>query len=95
MGVSDFLEPQLEDVVVFQKGDKDLWLVKRIANWPNGKLQRNHRWYVLGDNRNASRDSRQLGGIRTEQLVGQVKLVLLGVDQQHRLQTGSTLQVVR
>lgn len=87
--------PELNDVIVFQNVNKEQWLVKRIAQWPDGKLQINNLWYVLGDNHNASRDSRQFGGIRTDQLVGQVKLVLLGIDQQHRLQTESILQVIR
>ncbi|WP_444919289.1 S26 family signal peptidase [Microbulbifer sp. JMSA003] len=87
--------PQPDDVVVFQRGNKGLRLVKRVALWPDGKLQHEGLWYVLGDNQGASHDSRYFGGIHTEQLAGQVKLVLLTIDHQHQLLSGDTLQVVR
>lgn len=87
--------PQPDDVVVFQRGDEGHWLVKRIAQWPDGRLQHNGLWYVLGDNQSASRDSRYFGGIRTEQLAGQVKLVLLAIDRHRQLLTDDALQVVR
>lgn len=86
--------PKLNDVVVFNHNRKEHWLVKRIAQWPDGKLQDDGDWYVLGDNSAQSRDSRYFGGIRSEQIQGQVKLVLLAIDHQQRVQESSFLQPV-
>jgi len=87
--------PQQKDVVVFEHDTECLWLVKRISNWPDGQFQHNDLFYVLGDNRAASRDSRRFGGIEQEQIVGKVKLVLLGIDQKHQLVADSFLQPVQ
>jgi nickel-type superoxide dismutase maturation protease len=87
--------PEQKDVVVFEHDTENLWLVKRIANWPDEQLQHNDLFYVLGDNPSASRDSRSLGGIEQEQVVGKVKLVLLGIDQKHQFVVGSFLQVIQ
>ena len=50
--------PQEKDVVVFQQNSAQLWLVKRIATWPDGSLMNDSKFYLLGDNANASEDSR-------------------------------------
>jgi len=86
--------PQLNDVVVFSHNDQHNWLVKRISPWPDGKLQQHDNWYVLGDNQAHSRDSRYFGGIKTQQLVGQVKMVLAEIDNQLQLQKGSYFQSI-
>jgi signal peptidase I len=87
--------PKQKDVVVFEHDTENLWLVKRISNWPDGHIQRNDLFYVLGDNQAASRDSRSFGGISQEQVVGKVKLVLLGIDQKHLFVAGSFLQIIQ
>lgn len=89
----------LEDVVVFKQTDsvgraQATWLVKRIANWPQGSLQHNGLFYLLGDNSGASFDSRRFGGIKQESIVGKVKLVLFGIDNKQHLEDDSWLQPV-
>ncbi|RHW74801.1 S26 family signal peptidase [Colwellia sp. RSH04] len=89
----------LGDVVVFKQTDsvgyaQATWLVKRIANWPQGSLQHNDLFYLLGDNSGASYDSRRFGGIKQESIVGKVKLVLLGIDNKQHLEDDSWLQPV-
>lgn len=56
-------DPQINDIIVFHHGPNHQTLVKRIVNWPNGDQQKNGRWFVMGDNRKFSRDSRSFGGI--------------------------------
>lgn len=92
-------DPKLNDVVVFRqkrsgKGDEQ-WLVKRIANWPGGNLSNREGWYVLGDNSSNSQDSRYFGGIQQDQILGKVKLVLLGINQHHHLQPESYLKPIQ
>ena len=82
-------------MAVFSHGGKDKWLVKRIAYWPNGKLQHDGNWYFLGDNKTQSRDSRYFGGIASEKIIGQVKMVLLQIDNQQQLQKGSFFQSIK
>ncbi len=77
--------PALGDVVVFRHIGSDKTLVKRIANWPDGKLQQNNLWYLLGDNANHSRDSRMFGGVKLDDIIGQVKMVLIAIDQDNNL----------
>jgi signal peptidase I len=72
--------PHPGDIVVFLHRESEQWLVKRIANWPDGQSQQNGLWYMLGDNRNNSRDSRAFGGIDGQAINGQVRLVLLRID---------------
>jgi type IV secretory pathway protease TraF len=82
------------DVVVFQQNNAKQRLVKRIARWPDGELQYNNNWFVMGDNRNASVDSRTFGGIAGKQFVGQVKLVLLSIDQHYNFIENNFLKPV-
>ncbi len=77
--------PAPGDVVVFRHVDSDKTLVKRIANWPDGKLLQSNLWYLLGDNANHSRDSRMFGGVKLENIIGQVKMVLIAIDQDNDL----------
>ncbi|MDE1462685.1 signal peptidase I [Spartinivicinus poritis] len=85
---------KVNDVVVFQHGNTHQWLVKRITQWPNGKLLNNGLLFMQGDNQNNSHDSRSFGGIKSKQVVGQVKLVLLGIDYRHHLLTNSYLHEI-
>lgn len=86
--------PSLSDVVVFEHGIEKKHLVKRINPWPTGEAIKNNVWYVMGDNRNASQDSRYFGGITTEQLLGKVKLVLIALDKEHPLNIDIVLRPV-
>ncbi|WP_057832618.1 S26 family signal peptidase [Colwellia sp. TT2012] len=90
---------KLDDVVVFKQTDsvdkgQITWLVKRIANWPQGQLQHNSLLYLLGDNSNASHDSRRFGGIKQENIVGKVNLVLLGIDNKQHLEEDTWLKPI-
>lgn len=88
-------QPQEKDVVVFQQREEQQWLVKRIATWPNGSLNNDGMYYVLGDNANASEDSRRFGGIPYERIQGKVKLVLLGINAQQKIVENSHLKPVQ
>ncbi len=91
----DDTTPLLNDVVVFEHGVRHQHLVKRVNHWPNGKLTNDSLWYVMGDNRMASQDSRYFGGITTEQLMGKVKLVLVSFDKHKLLPIDSLLTPVQ
>jgi len=86
--------PLLNDVVVFEHGIENQHLVKRITLWPNGELTKKELWYVMGDNRKASQDSRYFGGVATEQLIGKVKLVLVAFDKNKPLNIDIVLSPV-
>jgi len=90
---------RLGDVVVFKQKkasgrQQTSWLVKRIANWPEGEIEQNGLFYVLGDNSSASHDSRRFGGIKQESIVGKVNVVLLAIDNKQQLKEGYWLQPV-
>lgn len=87
-------QPEAHDVVVFQHPQQQ-WLVKRIGLWPEGELNKNDQFYLLGDNSNASQDSRHFGGIEENQIIGKVKLVLLGINQHHQRLSDSYLKPVQ
>jgi signal peptidase I len=87
--------PKLGDVVIFKEKIDNRWFVKRITRWPNGEKMQNNKWFVMGDNRNFSIDSRNFGGVNRKQIVGQVSLVLLRIDQQHNIISDSLLKSVR
>ncbi len=87
--------PLLNDIVVFLHEDNNKILVKRIANWPDGKLQHNKLWYLLGDNANRSRDSRFFGGVKVKHILGQVRLILICIDQDSNIVPGSFLNMLR
>jgi len=86
--------PSLNDVVVFEHGIEKQHLVKRIRPWPNGGLTKETLWYVMGDNRSSSQDSRYFGGIASEQLLGKVKLVLIALDKEHLMSVDVVLTPV-
>lgn len=87
--------PKEKEVVVFQHNTEHQWLVKRIGTWPDGQLVKDGGYFVLGDNQKASRDSRSFGSIHQEQIIGKVKLVLLGINQKHQLLENSYLKPVQ
>ena len=87
--------PSIGDVVVFRHQESEQWLVKRISPWPDGKAQHNDQWYMLGDNGSQSRDSRYFGGIATDQIVGQVKMILAGIDKDNQMLPDSFGAIVR
>lgn len=84
--------PTVGEVVVFQLAGVEQTYVKRITPWPDGQLQRDGLWYVMGDNRGASVDSRRFGGIKPEWLAGQVRLVLFSLDYDGGVHAGTALQ---
>jgi signal peptidase I len=69
-----------EAVVVHQPGNNGRLDLKRIAAGPGAEVTvegqpdflGNGEWYVLGDNLAESTDSRELGPVKTENIVGRV-----------------------
>ena len=62
--------PVAGDIIVFQQSD-DMFVIKRCATWPDSStVIRNNQLYVLGDNPQASLDSRRLGGINLQRVKG-------------------------
>lgn len=62
-------EPENNDVVVFFLPRTDYYLVKRIAPWPTPNSHRGE-YYVIGDNKIYSKDSRNFGGIKRQWIIG-------------------------
>jgi signal peptidase I len=81
-GVSYRLRPPRigEVVVVRQPGTNGRLDLKRVAAKPGAEVTvrgatdflGNDEWYVLGDNLDESTDSRELGPVRTKDIVGRV-----------------------
>lgn len=68
--------PQLGDIIIFTSDAHQGVLVKRIQPWPEG-VESEEKYYVMGDNRKESLDSRYFGGIEQKQIQGKVELILL------------------
>lgn len=65
-----FLKPKTEDIIVCKSPGAGRILVKRITKIENNK------YFVEGDNRTASTDSRQFGLIDKTDIIGKVIFVL-------------------
>lgn len=63
-----FYEPKVGDIVVVSKNGKDI--VKRIRKVSDRK------YFVEGDNKKESTDSRSFGGIDKSELIGKVVFVV-------------------
>ena len=81
-----FTEPKIGDVVVIAyAGDSRIRFVKRIEGVPGDSVAINGHltvlgdgeYYVLGDNRDHSTDSRVYGSIQRSQILGKVALPIL------------------
>ncbi len=67
--------PAAGDVVVLRDPERrGHYLIKRIAQAPDGADPGPARFYVLGDNSAASRDSRAFGPVNRKQIVGKAWL---------------------
>jgi len=64
-----FKTPQINDIVAF-KDNSDKVLVKRISKIQNGK------YFLEGDNKNDSLDSRKLGSFSKDRIIGEIILKL-------------------
>jgi signal peptidase I len=65
-----FSPPREGDVVVLRDPERrGRYLLKRIAR-PPARLPADGRFYVLGDNAPASRDSRSFGAVKRDAIVG-------------------------
>jgi nickel-type superoxide dismutase maturation protease len=64
-----FKKPQVNDIVAFKENHGQV-LIKRISEIRNGK------YFVKGDNRGDSLDSRSFGVISRDKIIGKVKLKL-------------------
>ena len=60
-----FKTPQINDIVAF-KDNNEKTLIKRIKKIQNGK------YFVEGDNKNDSLDSRKFGSISRNKIIGEV-----------------------
>ena len=87
-------EPKLEDVVVFNHGVNNQYLVKRITPWPTHQTVKQDYWFATGDNPPHSQDSRYFGAIKTEQLKGKVTMVLAEFDKENTIGLGIKLTKV-
>jgi len=82
-------KPKTNDIIIFTSEAHEGILVKRIQPWPEAVTKEGY--YVLGDNRNDSVDSRRFGGIKLEQIRGKVKLVLISIEPNFYLRNQRTL----
>ena len=73
-------QPNYGDVVVLKSSDNENWMVKRVSNWPNGKVLSGNRWFLLGDNKTHSLDSRNFGGVSSQNFIGKVRLIIAEID---------------
>ena len=65
--------PAIGDVVVLRDpDDSGRYLLKRIAKAPDGMNPGRSRVYVLGDNIDSSRDSREFGLVPRKRIIGRV-----------------------
>ena len=71
-------EPEIGDIVTFRHGG--VLLIKRIVagpgdtvdHWGNHIVLNDSQYYVVGDNRNKSRDSRSFGPIDADDITGRL-----------------------
>lgn len=59
-----FMQPKIGDVVVFEKYNR--MYIKRI-----GKIE-NEKYFLVGDNKSDSQDSRRFGSVEQKQIKGKV-----------------------
>jgi len=59
-----FINPRVNDVVIVSKNGRHL--IKRVT-----KIQ-NNKFFVAGDNRAESADSRKFGGVKREEIMGKI-----------------------
>lgn len=88
-------QPSADDVVVFAGPQHGEVSVKRVHPWPDGSLLNDGAYYMLGDNRNHSADSRWFGGIKPERIQGKVTVVVASIDSQFRAKPDRSLQKIR
>ena len=87
--------PAINDVVIFTSPLHKDFLVKRIQAWPESGTTDNEGYFVMGDNRTYSTDSRHFGGISREQIKGRVRMVLLSINSDLSLRINRYLKPVR
>lgn len=64
-----FKKPQINDIVAFKENHGKV-LVKRISEIKNGK------YFIRGDNKKDSLDSRKFGTITRDQIIGEIMFKL-------------------
>ena len=61
------------------------WLIKRITDWPKSTVAEKNTWYVMGDNRENSQDSRYFGGIHGSKIDGKAVFILLSLNEHYEI----------
>lgn len=82
--IKGWREPQENDIVVFRSPEnRNMLLVKRVVR--TVKRDRENRYYVMGDNRSNSVDSRSFGEIPESLIVGRIGRVLFSARNRERI----------
>jgi signal peptidase I len=63
-------QPKKNDIVVMRKPGSEKMIIKRVLNHKKNRI------FVIGDNQEASTDSRSFGSINRQQVVGRVIFTL-------------------
>ncbi len=86
-------KPELGDIVIIKR-DSNTNIVKRIHRWPMSIPNHKNEYYVLGDNKASSYDSRKFGGISGDRITGKAKLVVLSIDNNQNIVPGDFLLTI-
>lgn len=65
-----FTQPEIDDVLVFIQPDSNRLMIKRVSAIADGPV-----YYVTGDNRRESLDSRHFGVLTRDAIIGRVELL--------------------
>jgi hypothetical protein len=84
----------LEDVIVFKLPRHNELAVKRVKPWPDKAITHGEQFYMLGDNKRRSLDSRSFGGIEPACIQGKVVMILFSFDNKWKLRKQRTFKII-